>query len=297
MRAAHPSTPPIATKSCSSRPWAATPPPGITSSPGTTSSSKSSRRCGCRGACCCSGWCRASEPRLRERDARVWLPLAWVLLVLVFFSLSPGKRGVYIMPALPALALASLPFLAGTARADAACASRQAWVLALVFWSSPASLLACRARSSRSRGHRCGRSAAGSMLLVFAVLSRRRSADRAAWRAPLAAWPVAVARAVRSAFSYCAGAAHESASARAARFTRAMLAQVDSRTRSSRWSRTRSSSCCISIGRRSTSDIGAGSKDRRSRTTRPPGSMPAPYRVLLVPADQPRSPAFRTIEA
>ncbi len=47
----------------------------------------------------------------RERDARVWLPLCWVLLVLVFFSLSPGKRGVYVLPALPALAIASLPFI------------------------------------------------------------------------------------------------------------------------------------------------------------------------------------------
>jgi 4-amino-4-deoxy-L-arabinose transferase-like glycosyltransferase len=45
------------------------------------------------------------------RDARVWLPLSWVLLVLVFFSASPGKRGIYIHPALPAFALASLPFL------------------------------------------------------------------------------------------------------------------------------------------------------------------------------------------
>ncbi len=47
----------------------------------------------------------------RARDARVWLPLAWVLLVLVFFSASPGKRGVYLLPALPALAIASLPSL------------------------------------------------------------------------------------------------------------------------------------------------------------------------------------------
>jgi 4-amino-4-deoxy-L-arabinose transferase-like glycosyltransferase len=45
------------------------------------------------------------------RDARVWLPLSWVLLVLVFFSASPGKRGIYIHPALPAFAIASLPFL------------------------------------------------------------------------------------------------------------------------------------------------------------------------------------------
>jgi 4-amino-4-deoxy-L-arabinose transferase-like glycosyltransferase len=54
-------------------------------------------------------------PRFRRawsaRDARVWLPLAWVLLVLVFFSASPGKRGIYVMPAVPALALASLVFL------------------------------------------------------------------------------------------------------------------------------------------------------------------------------------------
>jgi 4-amino-4-deoxy-L-arabinose transferase-like glycosyltransferase len=54
-------------------------------------------------------------PRYRRawvvRDARVWLPLGWVLLVLLFFSASPGKRGIYIQPALPALALASLPFL------------------------------------------------------------------------------------------------------------------------------------------------------------------------------------------
>ena len=46
-----------------------------------------------------------------ERNARVWLPLFWVLLVLVFFSASPGKRGIYILPALPALAIAALPFL------------------------------------------------------------------------------------------------------------------------------------------------------------------------------------------
>ena len=47
----------------------------------------------------------------RARDARVWLPLSWVLIVLVFFTASPGKRGIYILPALPALAIASLPFI------------------------------------------------------------------------------------------------------------------------------------------------------------------------------------------
>lgn len=49
--------------------------------------------------------------RLRLHDARVWLPLAWVLLVLVFFSLSAGKRGIYILPALPALAFAAAPLI------------------------------------------------------------------------------------------------------------------------------------------------------------------------------------------
>jgi 4-amino-4-deoxy-L-arabinose transferase-like glycosyltransferase len=47
----------------------------------------------------------------RERDARVWLPLAWVILTTVFFSLSTGKRGVYIFPALPGFALAAAPHL------------------------------------------------------------------------------------------------------------------------------------------------------------------------------------------
>ncbi len=50
-------------------------------------------------------------PRWRRdfsaRRADVWLPLFWVAAVLVFFSLSPGKRGVYILPALPALVLAA----------------------------------------------------------------------------------------------------------------------------------------------------------------------------------------------
>ena len=48
-----------------------------------------------------------------ERRAAVFLPLCWVLVVLLFFSLSPGKRGVYLLPALPALALAASPHLVG----------------------------------------------------------------------------------------------------------------------------------------------------------------------------------------
>lgn len=47
----------------------------------------------------------------QERDLRIALLLAWAALVLVFFSASTGKRGVYILPALPAVALASAPYL------------------------------------------------------------------------------------------------------------------------------------------------------------------------------------------
>jgi len=50
-------------------------------------------------------------PRWRRdfaaRRGEVWLPLFWVVAVLLFFSLSPGKRGVYILPALPAMVIAA----------------------------------------------------------------------------------------------------------------------------------------------------------------------------------------------
>jgi 4-amino-4-deoxy-L-arabinose transferase-like glycosyltransferase len=51
--------------------------------------------------------------RIRRGDARPLLLTGWVVLVLLFFSLSSGKRGVYILPALPALALALAPLLPG----------------------------------------------------------------------------------------------------------------------------------------------------------------------------------------
>ncbi|MGK2859625.1 MAG: ArnT family glycosyltransferase [Thermoanaerobaculia bacterium] len=49
--------------------------------------------------------------RLRERDTKILLLLGWALCVLLFFSISPGKRGVYILPALPAVALAAAPWI------------------------------------------------------------------------------------------------------------------------------------------------------------------------------------------
>ena len=64
----------------------------------------------------------------RARDARVWLPLGWALLVLVFFSASPGKRDMYILPMLPMVAVAAAPYL------DAITGSKRfrRWLLALV---------------------------------------------------------------------------------------------------------------------------------------------------------------------
>lgn len=55
------------------------------------------------------GWVRA----LRARDARTLLPLAWAVLYVLFFTLSSGKRDVYILSALPALVLAAAPLLPG----------------------------------------------------------------------------------------------------------------------------------------------------------------------------------------
>jgi 4-amino-4-deoxy-L-arabinose transferase-like glycosyltransferase len=49
---------------------------------------------------------------LAERDFRILLLCGWALAILLFFSASPGKRGVYILPALPAIALAASPWLA-----------------------------------------------------------------------------------------------------------------------------------------------------------------------------------------
>lgn len=49
--------------------------------------------------------------RLRRGDPRFWLLLGWSALVLLFFSASPGKREVYIFPALPALCIAAAPLL------------------------------------------------------------------------------------------------------------------------------------------------------------------------------------------
>lgn len=53
-------------------------------------------------------WYRA----IRQADRRIIHLLGYLILVLIFFSCSRGKRDVYITPAVPALVLATAPYLA-----------------------------------------------------------------------------------------------------------------------------------------------------------------------------------------
>jgi 4-amino-4-deoxy-L-arabinose transferase-like glycosyltransferase len=61
-------------------------------------------------------WPRWREA-LRERDTFVAVLLAWVVIVVAFFSVSAGKRGLYVLPAVPALAMAAAPWLPELLRA------------------------------------------------------------------------------------------------------------------------------------------------------------------------------------
>jgi 4-amino-4-deoxy-L-arabinose transferase-like glycosyltransferase len=52
---------------------------------------------------------------LRSFDLRIALLASWIVLVVLFFSFSTGKRGVYMLPAVPVLALLCAPYLAQVA--------------------------------------------------------------------------------------------------------------------------------------------------------------------------------------
>jgi 4-amino-4-deoxy-L-arabinose transferase-like glycosyltransferase len=54
--------------------------------------------------------------RILRNDPRILLPLAWWLMVVLFFSIPLGKRAVYILPALPMACLAMAPLLPGLMR-------------------------------------------------------------------------------------------------------------------------------------------------------------------------------------
>jgi len=62
-------------------------------------------------------WRKAFNLDVDRRDTFVAVLLAWVLLVVLFFSASSGKRGVYVLPAVPALAMAAATWLPQVLRA------------------------------------------------------------------------------------------------------------------------------------------------------------------------------------
>ena len=81
--------------------------------------------------------------RLRRRDPRYLLPLAWWALVVLFFSIPDGKRDVYIMPALPMMCLVLAPLLPGLLRQRWAgwIAGAVAACVALLFLAGGAAVL------------------------------------------------------------------------------------------------------------------------------------------------------------
>jgi 4-amino-4-deoxy-L-arabinose transferase-like glycosyltransferase len=127
-----------------------------------------------------------------ERNARVWLPLSWVLLVVVFFSMSPGKRGIYILPALPVLALASLPVLPQVlARRGVRIAG---FVLGIGFFLAALAMAvghAAGARFAMKALADANLASATPLYLYLALCGVGLAVARA--RAPLLAWPVALA--------------------------------------------------------------------------------------------------------
>jgi 4-amino-4-deoxy-L-arabinose transferase-like glycosyltransferase len=159
----------------------------------------------------------------RERDARVWLPLAWSLLVLLFFSLSPGKRGVYIHPALPALALASLPFLPQLL--SRAGVRRAGWVLALLFLLAALAVLGATLVGSLSitTDESPQPLPIRSMALLYVILCGVGLLIARKY-ASIAAWPVALGS-LCVAFSYCLAPAMNPERSDS-HFMQRMLAQV-----------------------------------------------------------------------
>jgi 4-amino-4-deoxy-L-arabinose transferase-like glycosyltransferase len=79
--------------------------------------------------------------RLARGDGRILLLVGWVVLVVTFFSLSSGKRSVYVFPAVPVLALAAAPVVAGLLNRLARIVNRRflhaavgLWFVGMIAW-------------------------------------------------------------------------------------------------------------------------------------------------------------------
>ncbi|WP_166211331.1 ArnT family glycosyltransferase [Cognatiluteimonas telluris] len=113
--------------------------------------------------------------RLRRHDPRYLLPLAWWVMVVVFFSIPHGKRDVYIMPALPMACLALAPLLPGIVRKRGAQWIARACVAALLLATAGGGLAilfghpSFEARFAAERGFEAGADAIGWLLLAMAA--------------------------------------------------------------------------------------------------------------------------------
>jgi 4-amino-4-deoxy-L-arabinose transferase-like glycosyltransferase len=157
------------------------------------------------------------------RDARVWLPIFWLFIVLVFFSASPGKRGVYLLPALPALALASLPFLESLL--ERAGVRRAGFVLGGSFFVAGVAFAIGLALHAKFAVNAVQAANLGSPAAFYVFLALCGAGLAFAYaRAPLAAWPVAIGS-LAIVFSYFIAPAMNGERS-GADFVRAMLTQV-----------------------------------------------------------------------
>ena len=135
-----------------------------------------------------------------ERNARVWLPLFWALIVLVFFSLSPGKRGIYILPALPALAIAAMPFLESLLTRTGV--RRAGFVLGGLFFIAAAVFAVGVAAGATWAEKALDAAGRGVLTGVYVFLALSGAGLVYAYlRAPLAAWPLTLGS-LAIAFSY-----------------------------------------------------------------------------------------------
>jgi len=164
-------------------------------------------------------WWRAWQ----VRDASVWLPLSWFALVVLFFSLSPGKRGVYLLPALPALVIAAMPYLAELARNRGV--HRALIALALLLWSGGLLVLLGYWLGNARITELFAASGLRSIAPVGAfVLLAGVSLTWASWRLPVAAWTVVLGS---LALTWAYGIAPTLDAERSgSRFVRGMLAKV-----------------------------------------------------------------------
>jgi 4-amino-4-deoxy-L-arabinose transferase-like glycosyltransferase len=128
----------------------------------------------------------------RARDARVGILLTWVVCVIAFFSVTAGKRGIYILPALPALVLAAAPHLPallrqrGVARAGLALA-------ALLVLGGLATLIARLVGEPRLASELAASGVTDFWPLYVFAFGSLLLWGIAAWRAPIAAWPAVLA--------------------------------------------------------------------------------------------------------